>query len=116
MMKLLLIDTLEKLGYPVLLQGSMASDAAYPDSFITFFTNDSPDIGYYDNTPVGTAWDFQVAFYSNDPLLVEREAKRIRKELLAVGFIAYGRGRDIPSDEPTHTGWVNDYTYLEMEE
>lgn len=115
-MKEKLIELLEALGYPVYLQGSLAEDAEYPQSFITFLTMDSSDAAHYDNESVGTAWSYTVYFYSVDPVLVAAEAARIRSTLKAAGFIPQGKGRDIPSDEPTHTGWVNDYIYLELED
>lgn len=113
-MKTLLIETLEATSYPVYLQGTMAEDEAYPDSFITFFVIDSNDAAHYDNESTGTAWEYQVIFYSSDPRLVEAVPKDIRSRLKAAGFIPRGRGRDIPSDEPTHTGWAMEYYYLEV--
>lgn len=117
-MKELLISVLEGLGYKnlVLLQGTLSDDEPYPEKFITFLTLDSPDIGHFDNESYGTAWAYQVANYANDPEVVKAEAARIRTALKAAGFIPQGKGRDIPSDEPTYTGWTNDYYYLEMEE
>lgn len=111
-MKELLIETLEKLGYEVALQGSMTG--TYPDSFITFFTTDSPEQGFYDGVPHGTVWNYTVIFYTNNPRLISTVPMEIYKALKAVGFVPQGKGRDIPSDEPTHTGWANDYLYLEI--
>lgn len=113
-MKTLLIDTLEKLGYPVYLQGTMPEDEEYPESFITFFTNDSDDAAHFDNEPVGVAWQYQVIFYSSDPHLVSNVPKDIRVNMRRAGFIPQGYGRDIPSDEPTHTGWAMEFYYLEV--
>lgn len=115
-MKSLLIETLEATGYPVFLQGTMAPDEPYPASFITFFTLSSEDATHLDNEPSGTAWRFEVIFYSSDPRLIATIPDDIRKRLRAAGFIPQGRGRDIPSDEPTHTGWAAEYYYLDMEE
>ena len=115
-MKALLIETLEALGYPVYLQGTLAEGEAYPDSFITFFTTYSTDAAHYDNAAHGVAWSYQVAFYSVDPALVESVPKLIRAALVAVGFIPQGRGYDLLSDDPAHTGWVAEYDFLEMEE
>ena len=112
-MKTLLIETLETLGYPVHLQGSMAEDEAYPQSFITFLTVDSYNEADFDNETHAIGWRFQVAFYSSDPLLVASVPKSIRMVLKGAGFIPTGAGRDLPSDEPTHTGWVQDYYILE---
>ena len=117
-MKSLLIETIEAVGYKnlVYLQGSMNPDEAYPDKFVTILTIGSPDAAHFDNVSVGTAWKYQVINYANDPLVVAEDAKKIRIALKAAGFIPQGKGRDIPSDEPTHTGWVTDYYFLEMEE
>lgn len=113
-MKSLLIEKLESLGYPVYLQGSIGEDEKYPDSFITFFTLSGDDAAHYDNEAVGTAWGYQVIFYSIDPRLVASVPKEIYALLKSAGFIPQGRGRDIPSDEPTHTGWAMEFYYLEV--
>ena len=113
-MKMLLIETLESTGHPVYLQGTIREDEEYPASFITFFTLESEDASHYDNEPSGTAWQYQVIFYSSDPKLVESVPKEIHNRLKAAGFIPQGRGRDIPSDEPTHTGWAMEFYYLEV--
>lgn len=110
----LLVDTLEALGYPVYLQGTFAEDDEYPPAFITFFTLSSDDAAHYDNESVGTSWEYQVIFYSNDPRLTATVPNEIRTALKAAGFIPQGRGRDIPSDEPTHTGWAMEFYYLEV--
>lgn len=115
-MKTLLIDTLERTGYPVYLQGSIGEEEAYPETFITFFTLAGDDASHYDNEPSGTAWEYQVIVYSSDPLKVDSVSKEVRALLKAAGFIPRGRGRDIPSDEPTHTGWAMEFYYLDMEE
>ena len=113
-MKTLLIETLESFGYPVHLQGTMNPDEGYPESFITFFTVLSDDAAHFDNEPVGVAWEYQVIFYSSAPRLVASVPKDIYARLKAAGFIPQGRGRDIPSDEPTHTGWAMEFYYLEV--
>lgn len=111
-----LIQLLEPLGHEIYLHGTIAEDEAYPDSFITFLELDSPDAGHFDNKPIGTAWEYQIIFYSTDPEKVLEESEKIRTTLRDAGWIPQGKGRDIPSDEPTHTGKVNTYLYLEMEE
>lgn len=113
-MKQKLIEELEKFGYPVFLQGSLNPDAAYPDSFITFWTDDVLDNSHYDDDTTSYAWDFSVIFYSNDPLLVESVPEQIRQALKKAGFIPQGKGQDVPSDEPTHTGWAQSYYYLDF--
>lgn len=110
-----LINILEGIQKPVILQGSMAENAAYPDSFITFFTSNTEDIAHYDNDAKKWVWDFQVVNYSNNPLTVAEQAEQIRKKLKEAGFIPQGKGYDIASNEPTHTGWANDYYFIENE-
>ena len=112
-MKTLLIETLEKLGYDVIQQGTLADDAPIPDSFITFLTVDCQDNTHFDNEPSTFQWRFQVAFYSINPLLVASVPVEIRNMLKNAGFIPIGKGRDLPSAIDTHTGWVSDYYYLE---
>lgn len=112
-MKNLLISTLETLGYPVHLQGTMNPDEAYPPSFITVFTQFSEDAANFDNETFAVSWQHQVIFYSSDPVLVESVPTTIRNTLKKAGFIPQGRGHDIPSDEPSHTGWVQEYLFLE---
>ena len=113
-MKSLLIETLNKLDYPVYLQGTINANEAYPESFITFLTVYSQDAANYDDDTRAVQWRFQVAFYSAAPKLIESVPQDIRAALKAAGFIPLGRGRDIPSDVPSHTGWVQDYYALEM--
>lgn len=110
-----LISILEEIQKPVILQGSMAENAAYPDSFITFFVSNTEDNAHYDNDTKKWAWDIQIVNYSNNPLTVAEQAEQIRKRLKEAGFIPQGKGYDIASNEPTHTGWANDYFYIENE-
>lgn len=113
-MKTLLIETLKALGYPVYLQGTFAENEEYPETFITFFTLSGDDASHYDNEPSGTAWRYQVIVYSSDPLKVASVAQETHTRLKAAGFIPLGRGRDILSDEPTHTGVAMEFYYLEV--
>lgn len=115
-MKKRLLETLEATGYPVYLQGTFAADEPYPADFITYFTLSSEDAVHHDNEPSGTAWLYEVIFYSSDPRKIATVPDEIRKQLKAAGFIPQGRGRDIPSDEPSHTGWATEFYYLDMEE
>ena len=103
-MKELLIELLETFGYPVFLQGSLHEDEAYPDSFFTYFNNDTDDGSHYDNHHISIIWDFDVNFYSNDVLLVNSKLAEAISLLKQNGFIITGCGYDIMSDEPTHTG------------
>lgn len=100
----LLISVLETFGYPVRLQGSLAEDEAYPDSFFTFWNNSSEDGPHYDNGPINYVWDFDVNFYSTNPALVYGMLEAARVALKNEGFIISGKGRTVASDEITHTG------------
>lgn len=113
-MKDTLISLLESFGYPVLLQGSMSEDTAYPESFFTFWNNDSEDGNHYDNDAVSYVWDFDVNFYSIDPSLTNTLLLQAKKLLKQNGFIISGKGYDVASDEPTHTGRGMNVLYLEL--
>jgi hypothetical protein len=112
-MKQKLINTLQTFGYPVFLQGTMNPEAKYPNTFITFFTDGTNDNGHYDNNTNAVNWSFSVILYSNDPETVNTKPNEIRAALKAAGFIPQGKGNDIYSDEPTHTGWAMDFIITE---
>lgn len=99
-----LIGLLESLGYPVYRQGSITENEPYPDSFFTFWNNDSPDHAHYDNDNYGTEWNFNVYFYSTDPELTYSKLSDARILLKQNGWIVPSQGYDVRSDEPTHTG------------
>ena len=103
-MKELLINTLLTLGYPVKLQGSIEKNEKYPESFFTYWNNNTDDGSHYNNSPVNYVWDFDVNFYSEDFELVNTELLNAKEELQENGFIISGKGYDVASDEPTHTG------------
>ena len=108
-----LIELLLTFGYPVSLQGTYAEGEQYPDTFITFWTDGVDDGAHYDNDAVSFDWQFSVMFYSRNPVLVNTKPADIRALLKSNGFIPQGKGMDIPSDEPTHTGWALEVTYTE---
>ena len=103
-MKDLLIETLKSRNYPIYQQGSLSENEPYPDSFYTFWNNSSDGDSYYDNEAHCYIWDFDLNFYSIDPNLVNSELLEAKKLLKMVGFIINGKGYDVISDEPTHTG------------
>lgn len=103
-MKDLLISLLESFGYPVFLQGSLNENEAYPESFFTFWNNETPDGSHYDNEAINYIWNFDVNFYSVDPELVNTMLLNAKALLKQNGFIVGGKGYDVASDEPTHTG------------
>lgn len=112
-MKQKLISALERFGYPVRLQGSLNSDEAYPDTFITFWCNSTDDNSHFDNDVHSVDWSFSVILYSNNPTLVNTKPNEIRAVLKSAGFIPQGKGNDIPSDESTHTGWAMEFICTE---
>lgn len=114
MMEDALITILESFNYPVFRQGSMSDDDAYPETFITFWNNDSPDHSHYDNDEYGTEWDFNVYVYSSDPSRTYSLLDEIRAELKTNGWIPTSKGFDVASDEPTHAGRGIECLYLQV--
>lgn len=114
-MKDFLIELLATFGFPVKQQGSLGENEAYPDSFFTFWNNDSYDGNHYDNDAISTIWSFDVNFYSTSPQLVNTMLVQAKALLKQNGFIVGGKGYDAASDEPTHTGRGITVLYLERE-
>ena len=112
-MKDILIGILETFGYPVRLQGSLAKDEQYPDSFFTFWNNSTDDGSHYDNNPIFFVWDFTVNFYSVDPDLVNSIMLSVRAMLRQAGWIVPGKAYDVPSDEVSHTGRGFEVLYID---
>jgi len=110
----LLIELLESFDYPVIRQGSMGPDDAYPENFFTFWNNDSYDGSHYDNDDVSTIYDYDVNFYSVDPDATYTKLREAKKLLKANGFIISGDGYDLDSDEDTHTGRGMNVLYLKI--
>lgn len=105
-------NTLDALGFPVFLHGTLGEDEPFPDTFITYTTVDSPDAFPFDDNPTHTVWYYQIIVYSNDRQTLEQVAESSRAALKAAGFIPQGKGRDIPSEETTHTGWLCNYRLI----
>lgn len=103
-MKDLLIKTLETFGFPVFQQGSLGDDEQYPESFFTFWNNETYGDAFYDNEEHNNVWDFDLNFYSSDPELVNTKLNEAIRLLKQHDFIANGEGHDVASDEPTHIG------------
>lgn len=112
-MKQKLINTLSAFNFPVFLQGTLNPDEAYPQTFITFWTDSTDDNGHFENKTNSVNWSFSVILYSTDPQIVNTKPDEIRAALKSVGFIPQGKGNDIMSDEPTHTGWAMDFIITE---
>ena len=112
-MKQKLIGILSSFGYPVFLQGTLNPDDAFPETFITFWTDYTTDNAHFENDVHSVEWSFSVILYSNDPEIVNTKPDEIRMALKAAGFIPQSKGQDIASGEPTHTGWAMDYIFVE---
>jgi hypothetical protein len=112
--KQLLIDTVfNHFHYPVYQQGSMSDSEKYPDSFFTFFNNETNDDRFFDNQETVTIWDFDLNIYSVDPEVVNGTLREAKQLLKAAGFIVNGLGYDVLSDEETHTGRGINVLYIE---
>lgn len=111
--KQLLIDTISSFNYPTYQQGSMSDSDEYPDSFFTFFNNETSDDDFFDNQETITIWDFDLNIYSNDPEVVNSVLVEAKPLLKAAGFIVNGKGYDVLSDYETHTGRGINVLYIE---
>lgn len=109
-----LIGLLETFGFPVVRQGSLAPETAYPATFFTFWNTDEDGQSFYDNDNIRlTAHYFNVNVYSNNAdtaYLVQRQARDLLK---SNGWIITSRGYDAPSDEVSHIGRGFTAIYLE---
>ena len=99
-----LIAILSEINSNVYRQGTLNQDENYPESFFTFWNNDSPDHAYYDNVDYGTAWNYSIFFYSTDPVEVYTAIESARTALKAAGWVVPSKGFDTVSDVSTHTG------------
>lgn len=108
----LLIATLETLGFPVRLQGSLLPDETYPDHFFTFWNNSSTGESFYDNEEMSTSFDYDVNFYSKDSEWVYTKLREAIVALKKAGFIVSGDGYCVMSDELTHDGRGINVRYL----
>lgn len=100
-----LIDIFDEMGYPHWLMHTMPASEPYPESFFTFMVTEAPFEAFYDNQPHSIVWGFAIGFYSSDPALMESVPLELARRLRAAGWVVPDAGEDVPSDEPTHTGW-----------
>lgn len=107
----LLISTLETLGYPIRLQGSLLPKEPYPEHFFTYWNDSTDGSGFYSNEENAVIWQYSLNFYSVDPLLVNSKLLEAKSLLKSEGFIVSGAGYSVMSDEPTHTGRGITVTY-----
>lgn len=111
-----LIEILETFNLPVIRQGSLAPDEAYPDTFFTFWNNDEDGQSYYDNEAATVVYDYGVNVYSTDPDNVYSLLRQARQILKQNNWIIARRGYDIASDEITHVGRGMEVLFLSNED
>lgn len=111
----ILIQLLESFGYPVMRQGSLPADQAYPDTFFTFWNSTEDGQSFYDNDTASVVYDFDVNVYSTSPDTAYSLLTESRKLLKGNGWIIATRGFDVPSDEITHVGRGMIVQYLKYE-
>lgn len=111
--KQLLIDTLSSFNYPVILQGSLSDEDEFPDSFFTFFNNETIDDNFFDNNETEVIWNFDLNIYSIDPEIVNNAFIQAKPILKQAGFIVDGLGYDVLSNNPTHTGRGINILYIQ---
>ena len=116
--KQILIEILSQFGFvegvTLCLQGTLNPDEAYPDEFVTFWTDYTDDNAHFDNSVYSVDWSFSVIYYANDPARVNTRPFEFMTALREAGFVPQGVGQDIASDEPTHDGWVVEYIYTQQ--
>ena len=99
-----LIGLLETFGHPVIRQGSLAPDQAYPNTFFTFWNNDETGESFYDNKTACVSFSYDINVYSTNPNTVYSVLAQARVLLKTNGWIVTDRGYDVPSDEQSHVG------------
>ena len=109
-----LIELLERFNLPVIRQGSLPPDEAYPNTFFTFWNNDELEHSAYDNDTANVTYDFDINVYSTNPNTVYSLLEQARTLLKQNGWIIAQRGYDVASDEITHTGRGMEVMYLEQ--
>ena len=97
-------EILESFGLPFCKQGSASIWDKYPETFITFWNNDSPDHAHYNDKRFGTAWDYSINVYSSDPLVTYSLLDDVQEAFEAKGWTVLSKGFDVASDEKSHSG------------
>lgn len=110
-----LIELLETFNMPVIRQGSLPEDEAYPATFFTFWNPDEYEHSAYDNDTASAVYSYDVNVYSSDPDTAYSLLREARKLLKQNGWIIGVRGYDAASDEITHIGRGMAVYYLKNE-
>lgn len=109
----ILLEILGAFKVPVIRQGSLAPEAAYPATFFTFWNRTEEERSAYDDKTALVVHNFDVNVYSNDPSMTYSLLSQARDALKAAGWQTPERGHDIASDEITHTGRGLTCTFIE---
>lgn len=108
-----IVELLSTLGYPVIRQGSLISSDEYPEEFFTYWNFETPEGRFYDNEANKAEWGYWVYFYSTNIDRTYSVLEEARQLLKQNGFICTGKGEDVASDKPTHTGRMLTVYYIE---
>lgn len=107
-------EVLDGFKLPYFLQGTLADDEPYPESFITFLVYQAENDGNFDDEPTRQNYYISVMYYDSDPDKVETYPRQtILPAMKEAGFIPEGVGTDVLSDEPTHTGKALDFVFID---
>ena len=104
---------LESTGYEYARQGSYADAGELPASFFTFWNVETPEDGFYDNSPTRAVWRWQVYFYTKDPAVMYSAMDSLLADARARGFVPEGRAWDIDADEPGYVGRTVRLAYVQ---
>lgn len=111
-----IVLTLSPLGYSIREQGSYGQNENLPETFITYFILNSPDISFADNLPTARTTQVQISLYSKKPNIVQSADATIKNLMRSAGFLRLG-GRSLPFEPVTgHYCWTQDYRLYETEE
>lgn len=111
-----LIQLLSTFGFPVMRQGSLPANQAYPDTFFTFWNSTEDGQSFYDNDTASVVYDFDVNVYSTSPDVAYSTLAEARALLKSNGWIIATRAYDAASDEITHVGRGMVVQFLEYPE
>lgn len=113
----ILISALVELGYEdaktIVQQGTLSKKEPYPDTFFTYWNDNTEDKNFRDNKPDSTDWIFYLACYSNNPFTLEEEFNKAIQKLKTKGFIISGKGADANSEKESHVGRDINLIYVE---
>lgn len=81
-----LIGILELEELPVVRQGSFSEDDELPEKFITFWNFQADERRHADNTPMSCEWGFWVYIHGEDPVDIDKIAKKSKKQFKTKRF------------------------------